>query len=306
MTWALVPLGLLALVMGLGLLTRALRRSARSWPGLGPGAPVPLAAVAGAAGAILLQSSSLCAAGLVAAADGGGAGLAQAWAAVAGANVGTTLLPQLVAWEPPWPYLALAAGLAALIHLHPRLARSGDAALGIVILLVGFRCLSAGLQPGAYPIMVWLRRVATTPPIVSFAAGVGLTAILFSSHLTIAVAQGLATAGVLAPVAGIAFVCGANVGTTADVLIASVGAGRSGRLTAGFHLGFNLVLATIGLVVAGPAATAFAHAGLPPARLLAHAHTGLNVLTALLVLPWLRPITAWAQRLPGAGSHCGR
>ena len=296
MTWALAPSGLLALMAGLALLTRGLRGDGRPARWLAPGVPLGWAALAGAVAAVFLQSSSLCAAGLVAAADAGATGLAEAWAAVAGANMGTTLLPHIVTWEPPWSLLGVAGGLAAAGCAHPRLRRPATAALGAVVLLVGFRCLSAGLAPGAWPAAVWLRRAATAPRVVPFAIGVGLTAILFSSHLTIAVAQGLAAAGTLAPAAGIAFVCGANIGTTADVLIASLGSRRSGRLTAAFHLGFNVLLATMGLAAAGPAGAALAHAGVPPARILAHAHTGLNVLTAVLVLPWVRPVAAAARR----------
>ena len=299
MTWALAPLGLLALVSGLALLTRALRPSGRPAASLGPGAPLLLAAAAGAAGSVLVQSSSLCAAGLVAAADAGNVGLAEAWAAITGANVGTTLLPQLVAWEPPWFVLAGAAAVAAGAWAHPRFRRPGSVALGAVVLLIGFRCLSAGLGPGAWPVEVWLGRAAAGPGVVPFVAGVGLTAALFSSHLTIAVAQGMAAAGTLAPAAGIAFVCGANIGTTADVLVASVGAGRWGRLTALFHLAFNVLLAGMGLAAAGPAAAAFAYAGVTPARVLAHAHTGLNLVTAGMVLPWIRPLAHAARSRAG-------
>jgi phosphate:Na+ symporter len=292
--WAVAAAGLAGLALGLALLSRALAAAGRPLRGWPRGLPAPLAALAGAAAAVALQSSSLCVAALVAAADSGALGLGDAWAAIAGANVGTTALPQLLAWELPWP-LAAAAGVAGLVCLRTgRLRRLGLGLLGAGVLLLGFRCLQAAVAAGGLAAAERALQLGRGGVLAPFLAGLTLTAVLFSSHFTIGLAQGLVGSAAWPLSAGIRFVCGANVGTTADVLVASLGTGARGRAAATFHLAFNAVLAAWGLVVAEPAA---AHlAALPPARALAHAHTFLNLATAVAVLPWVRPLAAAVER----------
>ncbi len=299
MGWWLVPAGLLGLMGGLALVSRNMGAAARPPRWLRGSVPLPLAALAGVAGAVILQSSSLCVAAVVAATDGTALGVAPGWAAIAGANVGATILPHLVAWAVPWWLLAAIAAGGGALALHPRTARPGRIGLGMAMLLAGFRCLALGLPPGAGPVAAWLLRPDARSALLPFGAGLLLTAALFSSHFTIAAAQGLAASGVLGPVAGIAFVAGANVGTTADVLFASLGTGRRGRATALFHLGFNVILAALALVTAVPFAALLTAGATPPARLLAHAHTGLNLATALIVLPFIPGLAARLEPASG-------
>lgn len=295
MLWVRLSLGLCALVSGTALLGRALAALRGGVPRPTRKTPLVGAALGGALAAVVLQSSSLCVVGLAAAVDGSGLALAPAWAAVAGANVGTTLLPQLTAWEPPWLLLALAVLPALAAALAPRTRRAGACALGALLLISGFRLLASAASGGLPAALGLLHAAAGSAP-AAFLAGLVLTAALFSSGLTIAVAQGLAAAGAIRLEAGIAFVCGANIGTTADVLLAALGAGVRGRSTAAFHLAFNLLCAGLGLVFLHPLAAGVARAGFPPARGLAHVHLGLNLACALAVLPLLRRIARVVER----------
>jgi len=287
-------LGLVCLLAGMALLGRTIGWRRRSLPGIGPRTPAAAALLGGVVAAGVLQSSSLSVAGIVAAADGGGLGLAQAWAAVAGANLGSTLLPQLTAWRLPGPVLAVGAALGAAACLHVRLRPGGLVLLGAALLAGGFGLVS-GAAGGGLPV-AGILRAAGAAPVAAFLAGVGLTAALFSSGFTIAVAQGLAAAGALPLEAGIAFVCGANVGTTADVLFASLGVGERGRATAVFHLGFNVLAAGMGLALLHPLSRLPAGAGVPPARAMAHAHTAINLAAALALLPLIPRLAAAAER----------
>ena len=298
MLWWRPILALCALCAGMTLLRRALVRqgariphptSARRAP---RGIALAGAAIGGAASAAVLQSSSLCVAGLAAAADAGGLDLATAWAGVVGANVGTTLIPQVFAalsvrWSGavPWGVLGGAAAFGATLCAAPRGRRIGLALLAAACLCGGFRLL-AEASGGGLPVAAQVLRVRGSAP-GAFAVGVAVSALVFSSGFAIAVVQGLASAGALPLQAGIAFVCGANVGTTADVLLAAAGARARGRATALFHLAFNLMGAGIGLALLHPVAARLVAARIPPAQALAHVHTGLNLLCGLAVLPFL-------------------
>lgn len=294
--WVRLGAGVLALFGGMVLLRRVLAGAAL--PGLGPRTPRALALLAGAAAAALLQSASFAVAGIAAATDSGGVPLAQGFAAVAGANLGGALLSQLTAYAPPRALLAALALLGGSLCLHRRLRRAGAALLALAMLSAGFG-LIARPGPGGLPAAGVLRAAAAGPP-GAFLAGLALTAVLFSSGFTIAVAQGLAAAGALPLRAGLAFVCGANVGTTSDVLLAALGLGPRGRAAALFHLGFKLLGASAGLLLAGPMAAALAGAGVPAARALAHAHAALNLASAVLLWPMIPGLADLAaRRAPG-------
>ncbi len=295
MAWRLVA-GLCGLAAGLALLARSLRGLGGGERRFGRrgGAPLPLAALGGLLATVLVQSSSLSVAGLVAAADSGTIGLAQAWAAVGGANVGTTLMAHFTGWRAPWALLA-AAGAVALALAVPRAVRPFGGALGGgVLLLAALRLMDAALAAGRLPGAAWLARW-TGAPWPAFLAGALLTAVWMSSGLSLAVVQSLAGGGRVSLAAAIAFVCGANVGTTADVLAASLGTGWRGRATAGFHLLFNLTCAGLGMLLLGPLASLAA--GAPPGPYLARLHTGLNLAAALAWLPVVGPA---ARRLEAA------
>jgi phosphate:Na+ symporter len=140
-----------------------------------------------------------------------------------------------------------------------------------------------------------MARAAAPRVPAAFAGGVAVTALLFSSQLAIGILQALAQAGALPLAAGIAFICGANIGTTADVLLASLGCGGRGRATALFHLAFNLCAAALGMALLGPLARWLS--GMPPAAALARAHSLLNMAVALCAGPAAGPL---ARRLEGA------
>ncbi len=262
-----------------------------------------IAMLAGAGAAAVVQSSSLCVAGIVAAADGGGLGLGPAWAAVAGANVGGTLLPHITAWSPPGPALAICAVAGGVACLHPRLRGLGVLLLAAALLASGFALVS-GAAGGGLGVASGLLRVAAVPT-AAFLAGAASTAVAFSSGFTIAVAQGLAAAGGLPLTAGIAFVCGANIGTTSDVLFASLAAGRRGRITAGFHLGFKVLCAAVGLALAHPLADVLRRGSLTPARAMAQVHTGLNLGMALVLFPWLAHLAGKVELAVFSGGESG-
>lgn len=280
--------GLGCLLGGTLLLGRSLRRGT-AWGAL----PRSLlgAMAAGALAAAVLQSASACAIGLVAASDAG-LELALAWAALLGADIGGTALPHIVGWRVPGAVLALVAATGGAALAVPRLRRAGALALAGALLLGGFHLLSAA--GGGLDLAPAVLRGARGP-LWAALAGVVSTAVLFSSGFTIGVAQGLVAGGGLPLAGGLAFVAGANLGTTSDVLAASLATGWRGRATAAVQLGCKLLLAAGGLLCAGAAARRWAAWGLPPVHALAHWHTLLNVVAALGLLPCLRPLARWAE-----------
>lgn len=306
MGWVRVPLGLALLVAATLGLARLLRPAAtgRRWP---LSHAWWAAVLAGAGAAVALGSSSLTVIALAAAADAGALPLATAWAAVAGANVGATALPHALGVRlPPGGVVALALAAAAACAFRP-LRRVAGVALTLTVMTAGMALLATGVR-GLAPEAL-LARVALDQVPAAFTAGVVVTALLFSSQLAVGIVQALAQGGAMPLAAGIAFVCGANIGTTADVLLAGLGCGWRGRHTVLFHLVFNIVAAALGLAALGPLVRWLGAA--PPATALARAHSLLNVTLALIAGPLTAPLARCLAPEPPArfregGPDCAR
>jgi phosphate:Na+ symporter len=82
-------------------------------------------------------------------------------------------------------------------------------------------------------------------------AGIGaiVTVIIQSSSATVGMVITLAKKGLLSLSAGITVMLGAELGTCADTLLATIGADRQSLKTGLFHLSFNIISITIGLLV---------------------------------------------------------
>lgn len=247
-----------------------------------------------------IQSSSATnsvAVGLVAA---GALRLEEALAVILGANVGTTLTGQLVAYgssDLGAPLIALGLLLRALRRPAARAAGEAAAAVGGLFFALGALGQALSLL-GDGAASRWLA-AALESDLKAAAAGLGLTAVLQSSSAVTGLLIGLAEAGAVPPRAAIAACLGSNVGTVTTTLLAGLPGGPLARRAALYDLAFNalgaaLLLPFVSHLAAGTAAIA-ASAG----RQVAHAHTLFNAATVLLALPFVRPVGRWLEA--GAG-----
>jgi phosphate:Na+ symporter len=134
-------------------------------------------------------------------------------------------------------------------------------------------------------------------PLVGLAAGALTTLVIQSSSATLGIAITLASQGLLTLPAGIAVMLGAEIGTCADTLVATLGRSREALRAGVFHLGFNIATAVVGLALIEPL-TALARAlGGDTARQVANAHVAFNVLGVVAVIGLLGPIARGLERL---------
>ena len=96
----------------------------------------------------------------------------------------------------------------------------------------------------------WLFKLAN--PVRGAGAGALLTLIVQSSSATLGMVIKLAAKGLLTLPASIAVMLGAELGTCSDTLLATIGRGPAARKTGLFHLGFNIVTISLGLLIIGP------------------------------------------------------
>jgi len=218
-----------------------------------------LAAIAGVIITVCLQSSSASTVLLVGLAETGAITLRQAMGVILGAGLGTTVTVQIIAFNVAnYALLLLAAGF--MLRVLPRAGNTrralGGLLMGFGFIFYGMHVMKLGMGPLRHNThFVEMLRTFGRNPLYGVLAATVFSAIVQSSAATLGVAVALASqpanpgAAVFQPLlpltGAVALVIGANIGTCATALIASIMASRRGKQIAVAHLLFKVAGAAI-------------------------------------------------------------
>lgn len=260
----------------------------------------PLAGVlTGAAVTAVVQSSSAVTVLVLGLVGAGLLTLQRAVPVVFGANIGTTVTAQLLAFRlEDARYLLLVAGLLLWFAGRGRLHAAGQALFAFGLLFEGIAVMAEAMEPlAAGPVFrQWMAQVRHRPGL-GLLAGLGMTLAVQSSSATIAVLQQVAArpgpdgGGLLGLAGAIPVLLGDNIGTTVTAVLASVGQSRDAKRLAAAHALFNLSGAAVCWLLL-PQFTALVRLVSPHgpesavlARQIANAHTLFNLGCTVLWLP---------------------
>jgi len=217
--------------------------------------------------------------------------LASALAIMLGANVGTTLIVQLLSFDiSAVAPLLLVIGLVAFRRGGRTRTRDlGRVAIGLGLLLLALHIMIDTLAPAEQaPGARALFRAVTGEPILTLLIGAAFAWAAHSSVAIVFLAMSLGYSHFLTTEAALALVLGANLGTAINPLIETGNAAdpASRRLPVG-NLINRLVGCALVLPFLGPVSALLAQFDPHPARLAADFHTLFNVALAALFLPLL-------------------
>lgn len=268
----------------------------------------------------VIQSSSATTVMLVGFVDAGLMSLRQAVGVTLGANIGTTVTAQLIAFKiQDYALPAIALGVLLKFFLgRKKWKYVGDVLLGFGLVFYGLSMMKAGFAPlKSHPTFIAFftkfQADTTMGIVLCVLAGAILTMILQSSSATVGITMALASQGLLSFEASVALILGENIGTTVTAQLAAVGAGSAARETAMAHTVFNTVgvfniilffpyfvdlvsWATTHLFQEGGSGVVVDGEYPYVARYIANAHTLFNVVNAiifLVVLPYLVRVAVW-------------
>ena len=247
----------------------------------------------------LLQSSTATGLMITGFAAGGLVDLAPALAVMLGANVGTTLIVQLLSFD----VAEVAPALILIGLLMFRRASAGPRDFGRVLIGLGLLLMALHqfvdlLTPYEdVPSLRLLLGAVSTQPLLDIILAAGLTWAAHSSVAIVLVVMSFAAKGTVPPDAAFALVLGANLGTAINpVLEGATGNDPAARRV---PLG-NLINRVIGVAVA---LALLPYIGrwlvvIDPdnARAVADFHTAFNLALALIFLPLLKPYAALLRR----------
>ena len=256
--------------------------------------------LAGAFVTSLLQSST--ATGLMAASfvTGGTLDLAPALAVMLGANVGTTLVVQILSFNITvvTPVLLLTGVIAFKRGGRTRTRDLGRVVIGIGLMLLALHIFLGALTTTENALVSRAVLAAITDqPILCLLIAAGITWATHSSVAVVLVVMSLGSAHLVSPTAVVALVLGANVGSALNPLIET---GQSGNLASRRLPIGNLLTRLVGCVLVlpflHPIADLLQSHESNPARLAADFHTAFNILLALMFIGPLDIIAAQLMR----------
>lgn len=266
---------------------------------------LPIVAVLlGAFTTAAIQSSSATTVLVVGFVNAGLMTLKQAVGVIMGANIGTTITAQLIAFKlTDYVFLIIAVGFSINFLSKRRIYHYiGQFILGLGILFLGLDVMSNAVGPlKDSPMFLEFIASFSRYPLLGVLVGVLITCIVQSSSATIGMLIALASQDIITFNAAIPVLFGDNIGTCITALLASIGTNLNARRAAVAHVMFNVTGTMIFLILL-PWFREFVYLISPdqPARLIANAHTSFNILNTCLFLPFVSLYTKFIEKiLPG-------
>ncbi|MBS0644184.1 MAG: Na/Pi cotransporter family protein [Acetobacteraceae bacterium] len=256
--------------------------------------------VAGIGITAILQSSTATGLMVTGFAAGGLVDLVPALAVMLGANVGTTLIVQVLSFN-------VAEVAPALVLVGVLMFRRSTAAprdfgrvlIGLGLMLMALRQFVFLLDPYEdMPSLRLLLGAVATQPVLDVILGAGLTWAAHSSVAVVLLTMSFCAKGVVPPMAAFALVLGANLGSAINPVLEG-GAGddpAAKRLPIGNLLN-RIIGVLVGMAVLGPLSTWLVTVDPDNSRVVADFHTGFNIALAIVFFPLLGPFAALLRRL---------
>ena len=196
----------------------------------------------------IIQSSSATTVMLVSFVDAGLMTLTQAIGVILGANIGTTVTAQLIAFNiTAYALPAIAVGTFLKFFLgRKKWIYIGDVLLGFGLVFYGLATMKSGVSPlkESEPFLSFLTNFDASTLggiLICVIAGTLLTTVLQSSSATVGITMAFASQGLLNFQTSVALILGDNIGTTVTAELASIGANANARRTARSNTLFNII-----------------------------------------------------------------
>jgi phosphate:Na+ symporter len=313
--WAGLLGGLALFLFGMDVMTQALKSAAGDYMkdvlskltrnrfvGVGMGAFVTA----------IIQSSSVTTVILVGFISAGLMSMSQSVAVIMGANIGTTITAQILAFKVTklaLPIIALGFGVAFTAKRN-EWRQVGMVVLGLGMVFYGMSVMSDGLNPlrSYEPFIEFM--VNLHNPLLGAAVGMAFTALVQSSSATTGILIVMASQGLIALEPAIAIALGANIGTCVTAGLAVIGKPREAVRAAVVHTLFNVVGVLIWIAFIpqlaqlaewmSPTAEGLSgmdHLAAETPRQIANVHTFFNLANTLLLVGFTTQIARLAEWL---------
>jgi phosphate:Na+ symporter len=256
-------------------------------------------AVTGALVTAVIQSSSVTTVLVVGFITAGLMSMSQSIGVIMGANIGTTITAQIVAFKvTKAALLMVAVGFGMLsFSRHDKTKHYGGMLMGLGMVFFGMSVMSDAMKPlrDFQPFLDLMAHMES--PVVGILIAAAFTGLIQSSSATTGIVIVMASQGFITLPAGIALAFGANIGTCVTALLASIGKPREALRAAMVHVLFNVfgVLLWFGFIAylasfvtwlspSHPELAGIDRLAAEAPRQIANAHTVFNIANTIIFI----------------------
>lgn len=296
--------GLAIFIFGMNMMSECLQKAAgdkmKKILGILTKNPV-MGVLAGALATAVLQSSSATTVMVIGFVSAGLMSLPQGISVILGANIGTTMTAQIIAFKiSDYIYIVIFVGfILAFIAKSEKVKNIGQTIFAFGLLFTGIETMGSVMKPlASSPVFLSMIEKVADIPVLGVCVGTLMTLVVQSSSATIAVLQNFAAqagpdgvSSILGLTGAIPILLGDNIGTTITALLACIGQSKNAKRTAVAHCVFNISGCFLFIWFIKPFA-AFVEWISPKgpeieviARQIANAHTTFNITMTLIWLP---------------------
>ncbi len=247
----------------------------------------------------LIQSSSVTTVLVVGFITSGLISFRESIGVIIGANIGTTVTAQILAFNVSTAALvAVAVGFGFTFFAKNEMRRTqGTILLGLGLVFFGMTVMGDAMAPlrNSSQFVDVMTRLEN--PLLGILVGAGFTAVVQSSSATTGIVIVLAQQGLISLQTGLALVLGANVGTAITALLAAIGKSRDASRAATAHVLFNVGGVVLWLPLLAFLVRVVDDIGGGTAREIANAHAVFNIANAVLLLPFTRHFAKLVMRI---------
>lgn len=300
--------GLAIFIFGMNMMSESLQKAAgekmKKILGILTVNPV-MGVLAGTIATAVMQSSSATTVMVIGFVSAGLMTLKQGISVILGANIGTTMTAQLLAFNiSDYIFVIIFVGfIVSFVFKSEKIKSIGQTIFAFGLLFEGIQIMSSVMKPlAASPVFINMIDHVSGMPVLGVLVGTLMTLVVQSSSATIAVLQNFAAqagpdgvSSIIGLAGAIPVLLGDNIGTTITALLACIGQSRDAKRTALAHCTFNVTGAFLFIWFVKPYAhfiQAISTKGPEVeviARQIANAHTIFNITMTLIWLPliWL-------------------
>ena len=300
--------GLAIFIFGMNMMSESLQKAAgekmKKILGILTVNPV-MGVLAGTIATAVMQSSSATTVMVIGFVSAGLMTLKQGISVILGANIGTTMTAQLLAFNiSDYIFVIIFVGfIVSFVFKSEKIKSIGQTIFAFGLLFEGIQIMSSVMEPlAASPVFINMIDHVSGIPVLGVLVGTLMTLVVQSSSATIAVLQNFAAqagpdgvSSIIGLAGAIPVLLGDNIGTTITALLACIGQSRDAKRTALAHCTFNITGAFLFIWFVKPYAhfiQAISTKGPEVeviARQIANAHTIFNITMTLIWLPliWL-------------------
>lgn len=243
----------------------------------------------------IVQSSSATTVMVVSFVNAGLMNLVQAAGVIMGANVGTTITSQLVAFNlsQAAPVFLMLGVIVTMFCKNNKVKQIGEVVLGFGVLFMGLSLMSGSMEGmKEFPFVVELLH-GINNPFLGILIGFVITAIIQSSSVTVSIVLLMAQQGLLPLWICFYIILGCNIGSCTTALLASISGNKDAKRAAMIHFLFN-VMGTIVIAAILLVGESWVEAGIRRisgdniGRCVANAHTFFKVFQVIILFPFAK------------------